>query len=268
MSGARETYGETAKPARFGAWLIVCFLLLPVTVLFPIALTDQRYLSLPQEHISFRHFANLVTSESWLSSIGQSFVIAVVSTILAVTIGTLCAIGCWRVNSRLSEFVRSLMLVPIVVPTIVYALGLYRFWIDLDLLDSYTGVIIAHAVTGIPYVVIIVSTALANFDVRLEQAARNLGAGIAQTMRWVIVPSIMPGIVSGAIFAFIHSWDELVIVLFIASRAVFTLPRRIWAGINEQLDPTMAAVSVVLIAFTVAAAADQHADAEAGLIVR
>jgi putative spermidine/putrescine transport system permease protein len=247
-----ETYGEEAKPARFGAWMIVCFLLLPVTIVLPIALTDQRYLSLPQEAISFRHFANLFTSGTWLGSIGQSFVIAVASTLLAVTAGTLCAIGCWRINSRLSDLVRSLMLIPIVVPTIVYALGLYRFWIQLGLLDTYLGVILAHGVTGIPYVVIIVSTALANFDLRLEQAARNLGAGLWQTLRWIVVPSILPGIVSGAIFAFVHSWDELVIVLFIASRAVFTLPRRIWDGINEHLDPTMAAVSVLLILFTVA----------------
>ncbi len=157
-----------------------------------------------------------------------------------------------RFGSRLSEAVRALMLIPMIVPTIVYALGLYRFWIRLGLLDTYLGVIIAHAVTGIPYVVILVSTALAGFDPRLEQAARNLGASPVQTLRRVIVPSIVPGIVSAAIFAFIHSWDELVIVLFIASRAVFTLPRRIWDGINERLDPTMAAVATVLVLVTVA----------------
>jgi len=142
------------------------------------------------------------------------------------------------------------MLLPIVVPTIVYALGIYRFWVDLRLLDTYTGVILVHAVTGIPYVVVTVSTALAGFDPRLEQAARNLGASQLQALRRVVLPSIMPGVVSGAIFAFIHSWDELVIVLFIASRAVFTLPRRIWDGINEHLDPTMAAVATIMIVLT------------------
>jgi putative spermidine/putrescine transport system permease protein len=96
--------------------------------------------------------------------------------------------------------------------------------------------------------VITVSTSLAGFDPRLEQAARSLGATVPQTLSRVIVPSIMPGILSGGIFAFVHSWDELVIVLFIASRAIFTLPRRMWDGINEHLDPTMAAVAVVLIA--------------------
>jgi putative spermidine/putrescine transport system permease protein len=112
-------------------------------------------------------------------------------------------------------------------------------------------VTLAHGVTGIPYVVITVSTALAAFDPRLEQAARGMGASLSQTLRWVILPRIAPGIASGAIFAFIHSWDELVMVLFIASREVFTLPRKIWDGINENLDPTMAAVAVLLIGFTI-----------------
>jgi putative spermidine/putrescine transport system permease protein len=232
------------------AWLIIGFLLLPITVVFPVSLTDKRYLSLPEDGLSLQHFHNLFSSPEWLSSIGQSLVIAIASTVLTVVVGTLCAIGCWRIGSRLADFVRVLMLVPIIVPTIVYALGIYRLWVDLRLLDSYLGLIIAHSVTGIPYVVIIVSTALAHFDARLEQAARNLGAGLAQRLWLVILPGILPAVVSSAIFAFIHSWDELVLALFLASRAVFTLPRRIWDGINEQLDPTMAAVAVLLIAVT------------------
>lgn len=231
-------------------WAVICFLVLPITIVFPVSLTDKRYLSLPEEGISFKHYANLFTSAEWLGSIGQSLYIGIVATAISVTAGTLCAIGCWRLSSRAGEMVRAMMLVPIVVPTIVYALGIYRFWVDLRLLDTYTGVILVHAVTGIPYVVVTVSTALAGFDARLEQAARNLGASPFQALRRIVLPGIMPGVVSGAIFAFIHSWDELVIVLFIASRAVFTLPRRIWDGINEHLDPTMAAVATIMIALT------------------
>jgi len=231
-------------------WMVICFLVLPITIVFPVSLTDKRYLSLPEDGISFKHYANLFGSAEWLGSIAQSAYIGVVATAIAVFAGTLCAIGCWRLSSRAGELVRALMLLPIVVPTIVYALGIYRFWVDLRLLDTYTGVILVHAVTGIPYVVVTVSTALAGFDARLEQAARNLGASQLQALRRIVLPSIMPGVVSGAIFAFIHSWDELVIVLFIASRAVFTLPRRIWDGINEHLDPTMAAVATIMIALT------------------
>jgi putative spermidine/putrescine transport system permease protein len=231
-------------------WAVICFLVLPITIVFPVSLTDKRYLSLPEDGVSLKHYANLFGSAEWLGSIAQSAYIGVVATAISVAAGTLCAIGCWRLSSRAGELVRALMLLPIVVPTIVYALGIYRFWVDLRLLDTYTGVILVHAVTGIPYVVVTVSTALAGFDARLEQAARNLGAGPLQTLRRVTLPGILPGVVSGAIFAFIHSWDELVIVLFIASRAIFTLPRRIWDGINEHLDPTMAAVATIMIALT------------------
>jgi putative spermidine/putrescine transport system permease protein len=142
------------------------------------------------------------------------------------------------------------MLVPLIVPSIVYALGYYRMWIDLRLLDTFTGVILVHVVTGLPYVVITVSTSLANFDPRLEQAARNLGASMGQTLRMVIVPCIMPGILSGAIFAFVHSWDEIVVLLFITSRRLYLLPRAMWAGINENVDPTIAAVATVLMLAT------------------
>jgi putative spermidine/putrescine transport system permease protein len=246
------TGGYGAGPfARIIAWATVLYLVLPITIVIPISVTDQRYLSLPQEGISFRHYVNLLTSEAWLNSILQSFWIATASTLIAVVAGTLCAIGCWRISRRSTELVRALMLLPLIIPSIVYAIGLYRYFGALDLLDRFLGVTLAHGVTGIPYVIITVSTALASFDPRLEQAARGMGANLSQTLRWVILPRIMPGIVSGAIFAFIHSWDELVMVLFIASREVFTLPRKIWDGINENLDPTMAAVAVLLIVFTV-----------------
>jgi putative spermidine/putrescine transport system permease protein len=147
--------------------------------------------------------------------------------------------------------VRVLMLTPMIVPTIIYALGLYRLYAELGLLDTFTGVIAAHATLGLPYVVITVGAALANFDRRLEQAARSLGASSGQTLRWVIVPNILPGILSGAVFAFVTSWDELVVVLFVAGRHVHTLPRAIWTGVSESLDPTIAAVATLLIAVTI-----------------
>ncbi|WP_137180816.1 ABC transporter permease [Roseomonas sp. AR75] len=246
MEGAHRP-GATAKGL---AWLVAIYLVLPIGIILPVSLTDQRFLSLPHESLSLRHYATVLTSPEWLGSIAQSFWIAVASTILAVVAGTLCSIGCWRISRRATDLARAMMLLPIIIPSIVYAVGLYRYFARLGLLDSVLGVVLAHGVTGIPYVIITVSTALAAFDPRLEQAARGMGASLGQTLRWVILPRIAPGIASGAIFAFIHSWDELVIVLFIASRDVFTLPRRIWDGINENLDPAMAAVAVLLILFT------------------
>lgn len=245
-----ERTTQAGPLANVLAWSVLLFLLLPVTVIVPLSLTDQRFLSLPQHGISFQHYATFFASPRWLGSTGQSLAIALASTAVAVSAGTLCAIGCWRISSRLSELVRALMLLPIIVPSIVYALGIFRLWITLGLLDTYLGVVIVHAVTGLPYVVITVSAALAGFDARLEQAARGMGASLAQTLAWVIIPRIMPGVVSGAIFAFVHSWDEAVLILFIASRALFTLPRRMWDGINENLDPVMAVAACVMIALS------------------
>jgi putative spermidine/putrescine transport system permease protein len=232
---------------RGTAWTVLLFLILPIAVVIPVSLTDRRYLSMPQNGLSLQHYANLLHSAAWQSSIVQSFFIACLSGTLAVVAGTLCAIGCWRVGTRWTKIVRALMLVPIVVPTIVYALGLYRVYASLGLLDSITGVVLAHAVTGMPYVVVIVSTTLSGMDLRLEMAARSLGAGAWEVIGRVLLPLLRPAVFSGALFAFIHSWDELVIVLFIAGRRVFTLPRRMWDGINDKLDPTLAAVAVLLV---------------------
>ena len=232
------------------AWLVLSFLALPAFAVIPVSFTDTRYLALPQEHWSLQHWKTFLSSAEWLDSIGQSLWIAVVSTVLAVTAGTLCAIGCWRLSSRLSENVRTLMILPMAVPTIVYALGIYRLYVALDLVGTALGVILAHAVTGLPFVVLTVSGSLSNLDPRLEQAARGLGASLGQTLRYVIVPNVVPGVMSGAIFAFIHSWDELIVVIFIGGRALFTLPRRMWDGINDNLDPVIAVVATAMILFT------------------
>ena len=239
-------------PVRGAAWTVLLFLLLPMAVVVPVSLTDQRFLSLPQHGLSLQYYANLLHSAPWQSSIGQSLLVACCAASIAVVAGTLCAVGCWRMGSRWARAVQAAMLVPIVVPTIVYALGLYRAYARLGLLDTLGGVVLAHAVTAIPYVVVIVATALTGMDARLEQAARSLGAGPVQAMRRVLLPLLRPAMLSGGLFAFVHSWDELVIVLFIAGRRVFTLPRRMWDGINDKLDPTLAAVAVLLVALSAA----------------
>ncbi|MBB3898196.1 ABC transporter permease [Roseococcus suduntuyensis] len=237
---------------RVLAGLILAFLVLPAFVVFPVSLTPNRYLSLPSGGVSWQHWQTLFTDPVWLSGIRESVLIASLSTALALAAGTACAIGCWRLGSRLTDMVRSAMILPLMIPTIVYALGIYRFYVELDLIGTMLGVILAHAVTGLPYVVLTVTASLANLDPALERAARSLGASVPQTLTRVIVPNIIPGILSGGIFAFIHSWDELIIVIFIGGRELFTLPQLIWDGINENLDPAIAAVASALILFTLA----------------
>jgi len=232
------------------AWMVLTYLMAPAFVVFPLSVTDRSYLALPAHGISFAHWVHFFTSPTWLRGIEHSLLIAAGASTLAVVCGTLCAIGCWRLSSRAGEIVRAAMLLPLIVPTIVYALGAYRLFVDLRLLGTFTGIILAHAVTGLPYVILTTSAALANLDPRLEQAARSLGASPSQTLLRVIVPNILPGILSGAIFAFAHSWDELIIVLFVASRRITTLPRLMWDGIHESLDPVIAVVAAALIGVT------------------
>lgn len=142
------------------------------------------------------------------------------------------------------------MLAPMIVPSIVHALGFYRVWAEFDLLDSYTGLIIAHALKATPYVVISVSAALANVDLKLEQAARSLGATALEALWKVIIPAARPGMLAGGVFAFALSWDEIVVTLFITSRHVYTLPRKIWDGIQDNINPAIAAVASILIVLT------------------
>ena len=233
------------------AWTVLMFLVLPIFIAAPVSVTPKRFLSMPEGALSARHYIKLFTSEEWLSSIAQSTMIAISATVIATLLGTVCAVGLWRLSSRFSEVLRGFLLMPLIVPPIVSALAFYRLWNDLRLLDSFAGMIIAHAILGAPFVIITVSTSLANFDLRLEQASRNLGASIGQTLRYVIIPGIRPGILGGAVFAFILSWDEIVVTLFISKFRIFTLPRRMWDGIREHTDPTIAAAATALILLTI-----------------
>ncbi|QCO55460.1 ABC transporter permease [Pseudorhodobacter turbinis] len=237
----------------FLAWLFLAFLVLPALVAIPVSLTPKRFLSFPEDSLSLRHFANLFTSSEWLSSLYQSAVIATSTALFATFLGTLCSIGLWRITSKYSDAVRALLLLPLIIPQIISAMAFYRLWIPLGLLDSYLGLILAHTILATPMVLITVSASLANFDPNLEQASRNMGANAWTTMRRVIVPSIKPGILAGGLFAFILSWDEIVVTLFISKFNTYTLPRRMWNGIRENTDPTVAAAAVVLIAVTLTA---------------
>jgi putative spermidine/putrescine transport system permease protein len=235
------------------AWLVLGFLVLPALVALPVSFTPKRFLSLPDSTLSLRHYQSLLESDAWLSSALQSLAIALSASAIATTLGTLCAVGLWRLSSRLGEILRAVLLLPLIIPAIISAMAFYRTFVKLGLIDTYLGMILAHAILASPMVLITVSAALANFDVRLEQASRNLGASVATTLRRVILPSIRPGMLAGAIFAFILSWDEVVVALFIAKFRIFTLPRRMWDGIRENTDPAVAAAAVVLIAITLLA---------------
>jgi len=241
------------RSAKTLGWLGALFLLLPSFVIIPVSFTTHHYLSLPDEGLSLQHYENLFSNPLWLGAIGQSLLIALLAAFLAVVTGTMGAIGLWRLASRFSDALRNVLLLPLIVPPTISALAFYKAWVKLGILDSYAGIVIAHTILAVPYVIITVTTSLSNFDPKLEQAARNLGASAWTAMRLIIVPVIRPGILSGAVLAFLASWDEIVVTIFISSQRIMTLPKAIWNGIRDNIDPTVAAVGSLVILVTLIA---------------
>jgi putative spermidine/putrescine transport system permease protein len=236
-----------------GAWVGLLFLLLPVLIAVPVSFTPNSYFEIPAlAELSLVQYENVLTP-IWLGSIGQSLVIGVGTTVLSCVLGTLSAIGLWRVASGYTNLLLGVMLMPLIVPPVVSALGMNSIWHILGLFDSYSGTVIAHTTWAAPFVVITVYTALSNVDRTLEKAARSLGAGPARTVWDVIIPGAMPGVLAGAVFAFITSWDEVVLTLFVTSREINTLPKQIFTAVRDNADPTVAAVASLLIAITLVA---------------
>jgi putative spermidine/putrescine transport system permease protein len=239
---------------RIAAWCLLGFLFLPLLVVIPVALTDRDYLSLPQDGISFDHFAALLDWDNgWLPSILTSAGIGLACSALASALGVAFAVGAWAAGGWWPSSMRVVLLSPIIVPPIIYAVGMVKLWSHFSLLDTYVGVIIVHVVLALPLVVLAVGASLSNLDQRLVQAARSLGARPLRVFASVILPNITRGIAAGALLAFVISWDEITVTLFITGRAVVTLPRRIWSSIADAVDPALAAIATVMLLITILA---------------
>ena len=247
-------YDDLKRPhlefSRVLAWLTVCFLVLPILIVVPVSFTSKRYLSWPGTDWSLRHYEALVGDNGWIPSIGDSLIVATSATIIALTLGTLFAVGNWRLNRTATKNMRIMMLLPMIVPPIVHAVAFYQAWAYLDLLDTYLGLILVHTMKALPFVILSVSASLINLDPRLEQASRSLGGNARQTLLYVLLPQVRPGMIAGAIFAFITSWDEIIVAIFITSRHVETLPKRIWNGLFDNVDPAIAAIGTIMIILT------------------
>lgn len=246
---ATDANRQNVEMSRIVAWMTTCFLVLPILIVIPVSFTPKRYLSMPEGEWSLRHYDVLV-SGGWLSSIGDSLLVAICSALLALAMGTLFAVGHWRLNNGVTRNLRLLLLLPMIVPPIVHAVAFYQAWSILDLLDTYLGLILVHTMKALPFVVLSVTASLVNLDPRLEQASRSLGASSRQTLFYILLPQVRPGMLAGAIFAFITSWDEIIVAIFITSRAVYTLPKRIWDGLFDNVDPAIAALGTIMIIIT------------------
>jgi putative spermidine/putrescine transport system permease protein len=233
--------------------LVLIFLVAPVLIVIPMSFSAGSSLSFPPTGFSLQWYDNYFARSDWTSATIQSFQVAFAVMIVATTVGTMASIALVRGQFRGKQVINVLMVSPIIVPSIVIAIAVFGIYTQLQLRATYVGLVLAHTVFAMPFVVIVITATLRGFDVNLEQAAKNLGASSLQTFRHITLPIIAPGMFAGAIFAFIASFDELIIALFIAGATQRTLPIRMFEGLRLEIDPTIAAVSTMLIVFSVLA---------------
>ncbi|MEO9516839.1 MAG: ABC transporter permease [Paracoccaceae bacterium] len=250
--------------------LIFFFLIIPIVVVMPLSFNAQDFftftpemLRLDPEGYSLKHYRDFFTNEQWQRSLKNSIIIAPIATIISVSLGTLAAIGLSQSHVPGKRAIMAILISPMIVPLIISATGMFFFysamgnWMEDNLglsqnIVGYIKVILAHAVLGIPFVIITVTATLVGFDRSLTRAAANMGASPVTTFFRIQMPLIMPGVISGGLFAFITSFDEVVVVLFVGSAAQKTLPWQMFIGLREQISPTILAVATILVVVSIA----------------
>ena len=258
--------------------LVFLFLIAPIIIIIPLSFNAEPYFTFTQEMLSFdpkgyslRWYDRILThgmanpdiprdgvwwndawnNGQWIHSAKNSVIICVASTLVATVLGTIAALGLSRPEMPFRRLIMALLLSPMIGPRIITATRVFFFYSLVGLAHTYTGIILAHAMLGIPFVIITVTATLVGFDHSLTHAAAGLGATPLTTFRQVILPLILPGVISGALFAFVTSFDELVVVLFVASFDQHTIPLQMWNGIREQISPTILAVATILVIFSI-----------------
>ncbi|MEM8795650.1 MAG: ABC transporter permease [Pseudomonadota bacterium] len=258
---------------------IFIFLIAPILIILPLSFNAEPYftftegmltfdpdaystrwyqdifrngMAAPDEPFSWAWLVDSWSNAQWLRATRNSFFIAFFATIIATVLGTLAALGLSRPEMPARAFITGLLISPMIVPLVIIATGMFFFYSDLGIAKTYTGIIVAHATLGVPFVIITVTATLVGFDNSLIRASASLGAKPTTTFFKVIMPLILPGMISGALFAFITSLDEVVVMLFVADVEQRTIPRQMFSGLREQISPTILAVATVLVIISIA----------------
>jgi putative spermidine/putrescine transport system permease protein len=236
------------------AALTAAFLVLPILAVVPAAFNRQSFIRLPPDDWSWRWWGVFFSDPSWGRSLTTSLEVAILAAALAVALGTAAALGLARLQGYWRSLANALFLGPAIVPVIVLAVSLYGVARSVGLLGTVTGLVLAHSMLGLPYVALNTGVSIAALDPRLSQAAAGLGAAPLRIFRTVTLPQIAPGIVGGAIFAFVTSFDEVVLSVFLTSPSVKTLPVRIFEEIRVEYTPVVAVAATLMIALALTAA--------------
>jgi putative spermidine/putrescine transport system permease protein len=231
--------------------LIFLFLLAPIVVIVPLSFNSGSFLTYPLEGLSLRWYQDFFTSPRWLPALHNSITVATATTLLATPLGTVAALGLVRANFALKPLVVGFLISPMIVPTIITAIAVYFAYSPLGLTGSLVGLVLSHTVLATPFVVIVVHATLQSFDGTLWRAGASLGARPTTVFRRIVLPLIAPGVVSGALFAFTTSFDELVTTIFLAGPEQRTLPLQMFDGVREQISPTITAAATLLIAVSI-----------------
>ncbi|MDA3887435.1 MAG: ABC transporter permease [Allgaiera sp.] len=243
---------------RFYGLVVLFFLVVPLVVIVPLSFNATPYFTFTKGMLEFqpsayslKWYETFFTNSQWLLALKNSFIIAPIATLIATTLGTLAALGLTRPNMPFKTTITALLVLPMIVPLIITATALFFYFSYLHIVDSYVGVIIAHAILGTPFVVITVTATLEGLEPQFFRAALSLGATPRVAFFKVVMPLVLPGIVSGALFAFMTSFDEVVIVLFIAGPDQKTLPLQMWTNLRYTIDPTILAVASLILLLAV-----------------
>lgn len=238
--------------------LVLFYLVFPILVIIPLSFNATPYFTFTKEMLaldpagySLKWYEDFFTDLNWQTAVYNSFIITLASTLLATTLGTLAALGLAKSYLPCRRALMALLISPMIVPLIISAAAMFFFYSNIHLQGTYIGVILAHTALATPFVVITVTATLSGFDNSLLRAAASLGATPATTFFRIIVPIIAPGVIAGALFAFITSFDEVVVIYFVGSYQQHTIPWQMFSGIRERISPTILAVATMLIIVSV-----------------
>jgi putative spermidine/putrescine transport system permease protein len=273
---ALPSYATPTQRTYYYAYLFFCFLVFffliaPLVAIIPISFSKSPFMLFTEgmlawppdpEAWSFRWYRYMVgicedkvlttpCGNKWMRGTVNSFFIGSISTILATALGTLAALGLSRPHMPFKGLIMSILISPMIVPLIITAAGMFFFYAKINLVYTFTGIILAHVALSTPFVVITVTATLVGFDTNMTKASQSLGAPPIRTFFKVIMPLILPGVISGALFAFITSFDEVVIVMFMASLDQLTIPKQMWAGIRQEISPVILCMATCLVALSI-----------------
>jgi putative spermidine/putrescine transport system permease protein len=244
---------ETQITNRSRIWLyllaavVLAFLVLPTLIVIPMSFSASQYLEFPPRQWSLRWYANYVNSPSWMQATATSLKAGFLTTLLATPLGTMAAYGLFVSRLRAAKLVLPVLLTPIIVPVILVGIGVFYAYVRLKLINTLTGLVLAHSMLAMPLVVMVMSSALKSYDMNQEMVARSLGASRPRAFLRVTLPQIRFAVVTSAVLAFLTSFDEVVIAMFISGGDNSTLTRNMFNALRDQVDPTIAAISTVMI---------------------